>query len=480
MQSLELEDTIHWIYLRHSPNIAKHALQETDITPYGLGHWEDASLALPEAVKPTLRSRAPIEESSLLSKSSMSPSSDASKINGPDTPVLSIGENGTSLLAYRCTNSDDSSDEEESSTPARDTADTSASSQASSFLKAAISVNDGDGVKNEDEDDDPDRAFVAIKLQITTLQRKLGIAGKGGKKGGNRVKSKPVLINKPKMPEEMELENLEIQLKKIQSLYLFNAKKAEAAFAMERARLDKVELVERLVGRAKDRETDSSPTGSILERESKESAAQPVVSEIKPPSPEDTFFGDMLEGPANPATGGPIAEANEHILNEAGSVIVVRCMALPKVYTGKTSRMLLDDAVRRMDKFAKTSYRILNQGTRAIRAVVTIRWESGKIDQYGMVDEACENQDQAFQYAATLALFAVSTDGNAHRLLPPVFRDLWDELDLRRREAEASAYEKQLGLYRDLAELRKGAAEDQVNSKASYLHIGLITFVQAN
>lgn len=247
----------------------------------------------------------------------------------------------------------------------------------------------------------------------------------------------------------------------VQGLYLFNAKKAEATFTVERAKLDKVELAERLAGKAKERQAAAIPSAVPTVVPDGEQMTRPDSVSEAPPKPktetteEDTMFGDMLEDPE--AAAQPETSSDAPLLNESGGIVKIREMVMPKNYTGKTPKSLLEDALRRIDKFAKATYRVISR-TRAVRAVVTIRWDSGRTEQYGMEDEACETQEQAFHYVSTLALFAVANEGSLHRLLPGTYRDLWDELEQRKRTSEATLYEKQMARYRALAELRRGGA----------------------
>lgn len=166
----------------------------------------------------------------------------------------------------------------------------------------------------------------------------------------------------------------------------------------------------------------------------------------------------MLEDPQAEAAG---ATEDKHETNSKGEVIKIRDMSLPKSYTGKTPKSLLDDALRRLDKNAKATYRLISS-TRAMRAVVNTRWEGGRLQQFGMEDEACETQEQAYHYAATLALFAISSDGSLHRLLPGPYRDLWDELEDRKRMALAAAYEQEIATCREIAAVRAERAMSRV------------------
>jgi ATP-dependent RNA helicase DHX29 len=77
---------------------------------------------------------------------------------------------------------------------------------------------------------------------------------------------------------------------------------------------------------------------------------------------------------------------------------------------------------------------------------VNIRWDGKKTDEWTMEDVACHSEGQAEQYIATIALheitfpsrdaFTVQAPSGGQtffRLLPAVFRDLWDELELARK-----------------------------------------------
>lgn len=242
---------------------------------------------------------------------------------------------------------------------------------------------------------------------------------------------------------------------------MFNQKQADAIFAVERAKLDKQELAERLAGKAKERAaaseaTTASPSTSTSRQVSR--APSPVEEIVN--GGDDSLFGDMLDDPQTVSVG---TAEDVPETNSKGNIIKIRDMSLPKSYTGKTPKSLLEDALRRVDKSAKATYRQISQ-TRAARAVVSIRWEGGRLQQFGMEDEACETQEQAFHYAATLALFAISSDGSLHRLLPGPYRDLWDELETKKRLALADLYEREIVSCKEIAKYRAAHSAQQVSS----------------
>jgi ATP-dependent RNA helicase DHX29 len=331
----------------------------------------------------------------------------------------------SALLAYR--NGDSDSEEE-----------TDSASEPKNAQSGSQTVSSED---LDEMEDNPDAAYIATKMQITTLQRNLGIAGKGGKKG-TKAKAKPAAPVRQNKAELEQLQQLETLLKRIQQMYLFDQKRAEAAYAVERARVDKLELAERLAGKAKVRQQAEQPEPTDLPTEQHTPRFPDAIAET---SADDSLLGGMLDE----ATEAEV-ESAEPERNSQGSIIVVRDMSLPKGFTGKTPRSLLEDTIRRLDKFGKSTYRVISR-SRAIRAVVTIRWDSGKMQQFGMEDEACDNQDQAFHYVSTLALFALAGDTSPQRLLPAKYRELWDELAARSKDHEQRSYRQRLQVYKRLA-----------------------------
>jgi ATP-dependent RNA helicase DHX29 len=123
-------------------------------------------------------------------------------------------------------------------------------------------------------------------------------------------------------------------------------------------------------------------------------------------------------------------------------------MSLPKHWSGPMPKNLLRDFVAKIDRYAAISYTILSRHSRAKRASVSISWHSRKRDEWTMDDVACPEDSQAEQYISTIALHSLtypSTDGFAtsapvsssastsFRLLPAVYRELWDELKISRK-----------------------------------------------
>lgn len=157
---------------------------------YGEGTWADVPVAAKQKQPPakvSLDSTGPVLSSQQTAKGPLSSASAT-----PITPAeSSLGvQNGShtttqakepapssSLLAYRDPN-EDSSDEDEADSEKKKKLSTSSTRP---FLQD----------EEDDEDDmNPTAAYVAAKLKFTSLERKLGLTGKPGKKGTAKTKSK--------------------------------------------------------------------------------------------------------------------------------------------------------------------------------------------------------------------------------------------------------------------------------------------------
>ena len=158
----------------------------------------------------------------------------------------------------------------------------------------------------------------------------------------------------------------------------------------------------------------------------------------------------------------------------APSVTVsVRDMPLPKTWTSKPPRGLLEEVVRRIDKFSRVTFRTLS-ASRAVRAAVMIRFEDGRLDEY-QATEACYDLKQAENYVATLALFHVApASTSVQRQLPPVFRDLWDDLAAERKEAEDATYREHLQRIKAIAEPRLAQSSALVSGVSCAFRVTIV------
>jgi ATP-dependent RNA helicase DHX29 len=167
------------------------------------------------------------------------------------------------------------------------------------------------------------------------------------------------------------------------------------------------------------------------------------------------MFGSLLDEP-------PTEEIAAN-----GSIIAVRDMTLPKTFSAKPPKGLLEEVVHRIDKFATITFRTLTK-TRAVRAAVVIRWTGGHVDEFGMSDIACQDTAQAYNYVAVLALFPLATTP-VHRQLPAVFRELWDELASKAEADKAQGFRDRLKRLQSMASER---LSDDVEVRAHAHHSG--------
>ncbi|KAF8323290.1 P-loop containing nucleoside triphosphate hydrolase protein [Clavulina sp. PMI_390] len=194
------------------------------------------------------------------------------------------------------------------------------------------------------------------------------------------------------------------------------------------------------------------------------------------------MFGNLLdEMPASETIVGS---------NGANTLIRIRDMSLPKQWGGRTPKLLLMEVARKLDRYSALTYSVINAGSsRAVRCALSIRWgaagrQKQLPEEWVMNEDGCHDQGQAEQFVATLALHALSflpvpgfaasvTSGGAgssgaaqshFRVLPPIYRDLWDELEAKRKDSEDSANRGIWRRLRDIVEPRVGAISKSVKS----------------
>ncbi|KAI0778038.1 P-loop containing nucleoside triphosphate hydrolase protein [Trametes elegans] len=264
--------------------------------------------------------------------------------------------------------------------------------------------------------DDPNDEFVRLKLRIMDLT---------------------TYRHAEETADAAFLQELQRRLKEVQEDYLFDHREAEAMFAAERSKVETSALQSKLRGTAAPTPPQTPPRKKIKEPPSRAESVTSVsttdVFEDNDESPGGMF--ELLE------------QMPETETTEKGVTIPVRDMALPKHWSGRTPKVLLTENVRKADRYAVISFNNISGHSRAKRASLEIRWDGGRTQSWSMDDVACHDIIQAEHYVATVALHALtfpSSEGFAaggtatgsqtsFRLLPPIFRDLWDELEQKRR-----------------------------------------------
>ena len=280
------------------------------------------------------------------------------------------------------------------------------------------------GLSSRDsEDDDPNVEYVRLKMRITDLT------------GSRRQKRETA--------EDLFLRTLKARLEEVKQHYFFREREAEVEFQKRRKDADNAALMARLRGESE------APLRSKQSKEPKEKETPPLSGPssashnlLDNEEDGDSLQGGMLELLEEMPTTEP---------TETGATIKVVDMSLPKGWSGKTPKSLLSDLVSKTDKYAAVVYNNMSGLSRSKRASVRVRWAGGRDDLWQMEDVACHASSQAEQYIATVALHGLtypidegfrSSVGNpkgaqtSFRHLPPNFRDLWNELEVKRKEDE--------------------------------------------
>lgn len=305
------------------------------------------------------------------------------------------------------------------------------SSRAPSALRDELSV-DGHGSwksrilssyseSNSDSefaDEDPNADYVRLKLQLSDLTR----ARKQGQD--------PELV-----------ENLRSRLESVKKHYFFREKDAEQQYRLEQEKADASALQIKLRGLS-----DAATEPDIL------SPTKRRPPKLKPSAPAKVDATDVFNGSSDEETPGGMFELLQEMpateTTNEGTTIEVRDMSLPKHWSGRTPKVILIETVAKKDRYAIITYRGISGASRVKRAAVSIRWEGKKTQEWSMEDLGCYDTLQAEQYIATVALHsltfpalegfalggtAASGSQTFFRLLPAVFRDVWDELEEKRK-----------------------------------------------
>lgn len=169
-----------------------------------------------------------------------------------------------------------------------------------------------------------------------------------------------------------------------------------------------------------------------------------------------TSSSDVFDDTDSDGSGGGLLnfleEAPTAETTSNGTTITLKDMSLPRHWAGRTPKILLKETVARLDRYAVITYNLISGLSRAKRVSLEIRWDGARSRDWSMDNVACVDQTQAEHYIALTALhaltfpqsegFASSSAGSSNptffRLLPPTFRDLWDELEEARKLREDS------------------------------------------
>jgi ATP-dependent RNA helicase DHX29 len=285
------------------------------------------------------------------------------------------------------------------------------------------SGNTSDSGWDSSDTDDPNAEYVRLKMQIANLTSR--------RPPGDNTESAFV-------------QDLRAKLDVVKKNYFFDEKDAEAHYQLEREKANTLALQSRLRGN-KDTSFEI-PQSRNAPKQRPPNLQQPIAK-----SP--LAVRDLFDNESEDSAGGlfELLDTPTTEINEQGTTVRILDMALPRHWSGRTPKTLLSEVVVKADRYAAISYRIVSGLSRAKRASVNIRWEGRKMGEFVMEDVACYDEAQAEQYIATVALHTLAfptTQGFAtgasslsgsqtfFRLLPAVYRDLWDDLEVARKAKE--------------------------------------------
>ncbi|GAA5902381.1 hypothetical protein JCM6882_000515 [Rhodosporidiobolus microsporus] len=493
---MELDDCMNWLFLHcdtselacEGPIVPSEpdVVESVPPTPKAGNSPKASSAAL--ALSPTIPSAPKMPSTPTPARSRT-----ASAAVGSPGPLLPAGEDEQQSLRARIL-----AYEEELNRQLSPSAPTSPkASKKTGFFASGDSDSDSDS-DAESALPDSNAKYAKLKLQLSEIQRAQAAHKRATKGKGDRKGSAPLSKGEEEwMDAKAEL--LKGKIKDVEGEYTFRKADAEKAYREERTKLDAAQLAARLNGTALDSVVPGFPSSSS----SSSAAATPAtngsgngtglapaaeITSSSPPTPGATgssppspsksagdgdadggFFGNMLDD----ASANGDAQDKE----DEGTTVPMRNMALPKHFSGKTPKISLEETVRKLDKYGTVVFSVISR-SRAVRASVTIRWsgsangtsgEDGASSSVGGVgrtqtfsmgeDVACYDQQQAYNYVATVALFAVaSSEGGkglqVQKALPTVFRDLWDELAEEKKRVDEEEYRAKLKVWKRIAEPR--------------------------
>ncbi|CAA7266563.1 unnamed protein product [Cyclocybe aegerita] len=238
-----------------------------------------------------------------------------------------------------------------------------------------------------------------------------------------------------------QLRLLRQKLTELSNDYLFDKREADDRYRQEQAKWDKKRLEERLRSALIGHQSPASVSKQLA----------PLTPARSSPMPKADLFEDSDSDDSSSGMLGILNDPGSTEITVKGVTLLLRDMSIPKQWSGQMPKTLLRDFVSKVDRYAAVSYTALSTHSRAKRASVTISWQTKKRGEWSMDDVACPDDSQAEQYIAVVALHSLtypltegfisptpasSSNSTSFRLLPVVYRNLWDELESARRKRD--------------------------------------------
>ncbi|KIO31878.1 hypothetical protein M407DRAFT_217155 [Tulasnella calospora MUT 4182] len=394
--TVELEDALDWLYLNCEEAELLNPKGES-----GVDHNRDASsTGLSKSSEPSAPSSAPSAPQSI-----------------PATPVLKP----TPVPSEKSTGKRPRAKASPVPTPPRRAVP--APTQTTPAPESASSESSSETESETDSDEDPNVAFARLKIRLKVLPEQ-------------------------RDPDGLRAANLKKRMDELQKHYFFKQSLADKEFKLREKEMQESALLARLrnMGRPTPPTKASAPTKQETPRPDFTPVAAVTTATASSPSTSDDepMLGNLMEPESPVKTNDPDGAATRPSV----TVTPMRDMSMPKQWGGQTPKKLLQEVVRKADRTASLTYSPLSTD-RAARASVKIRFSGGRMKNFDMTDISCPDMHQAEHYIALIALHSITFPpqpgfvGNVNsptyfRTLSPVFIELWNELESKRKEEDAT------------------------------------------
>ncbi|WRT66497.1 uncharacterized protein IL334_003456 [Kwoniella shivajii] len=283
---------------------------------------------------------------------------------------------------------------------------------------------------DSDSDDDFDTnkindTWAKLSLDLDTMKLSAGGAKGKGKKG----KGSGVVLETPGM------RRLKEKIGKVEKEYLFSRKDADVIFKSLKSNRDSAALAAKLKGaplKSNTTDTDQTDENEAFHTQPTESSSRDIFS-VADEDEDGDLSGGMLD---EPVESDMVADPSL-----SNTTVTVRSMAIPQSsFAGNIPKNILKTTLNKQSKNAILTYARLSGSSRAARAGLELRWSTGRRKVWRMEEIAGNTMAEAENYVSTLALSDLSADGTLiginWRTMPSDYRELWEELDVKRKEKD--------------------------------------------
>ncbi|CEP11897.1 hypothetical protein [Parasitella parasitica] len=317
---------------------------------------------------------------------------------------------------------------------------------------------------NEEETVEVNEQHANIKLQITNLEKLLGLDNNSGssdhkkknKKNSSRELDTPIVLTDAELEKtRKDVKKLKDNMATLEADWDFDKKIAQDMYteklslAAEKRRKQEQEAREQMI--KKQREDEQAKSAELGEK------AEKTGNEEDEDEEDGGLFGGLLLGEEEEAA--MMANKTTSTVTTVSWNIVD--LSVPKSYVGRYPKDIMLDHCNKQ-KFGKLSYNATNEGPGIWRATLKIATEGYNLSmKFELPDAvAAESKHDATQLIAAYALFELDSTSSVYKVLPITYRDVWNswveakasDLKLGEDGPRIEAEKKRLSLLMDLVE----------------------------